>query len=68
MKDIARSEISREVGGIGGSEQLYVAMIGWLDLGAHRIAMGSKGFKDNVPSVEACVQEIVVYHIKMIIG
>ncbi|KAK0756295.1 hypothetical protein N5P37_011210 [Trichoderma harzianum] len=66
MKDIARSEISGEMGEIEGSEQLYVAMIGWLDLEAHRIAMESKGFKDNVPSVEACVQEIIVYHIKMI--
>ncbi|QYT03500.1 hypothetical protein H0G86_010450 [Trichoderma simmonsii] len=66
VKDIARSEISREVGGNGGSERLYVAMIGWLNLGAHRIAMESKGFKDNVPSVEACVQDIIVYHVKMI--
>ncbi|KAL6693503.1 hypothetical protein J3F84DRAFT_401396 [Trichoderma pleuroticola] len=66
VKDIARNEISREVDEIGGSEQLYVAMIGWVDLGVHRIAMESKGFKETVPSVEACVQGIMVYHVKMI--
>ncbi|KAL7952358.1 hypothetical protein V8C34DRAFT_323640 [Trichoderma compactum] len=66
VKDIARNEISGEVDEIRGSEQLYVAMIGWLDLETHRMAMESKGFKESVPSVEACVQEIVVYHIKMV--
>lgn len=66
-KDIATNEISGDVGEAGGGERLYVAMIGWLDLATHRIAMKSEAFKENVPSVEACVQVITVYHIKMVI-
>lgn len=64
-KDIATNEIPGDVIE-GGSEQLYVAMIGWLDLATHRTAMDSVAFKENVPSVEACVQVITVYHIKLV--
>ncbi|UKZ64022.1 uncharacterized protein TrAtP1_005244 [Trichoderma atroviride] len=64
-KDIATNEIPGDVGE-GGSEKLYVAMIGWLDLATHRTAMDSVAFKENVPSVEACVQVITVYHIKLV--
>ncbi|KAL7941908.1 hypothetical protein V8C42DRAFT_360595 [Trichoderma barbatum] len=62
-KDIASNEILEAVGETG--EHLYVAMIGWLDLATHRIAMDSKAFKEHVPSVEGCVQVITVFHVKM---
>lgn len=64
-KDIATNDILGDVGE-GGSEKLYVAMIGWLDLATHCEAMESEVFKENVPSVEACVQVITVYHIKIV--
>ncbi|KAL7930659.1 hypothetical protein V8C35DRAFT_311892 [Trichoderma chlorosporum] len=66
VKDIATSEISQKAGEAGESEQLYVAMIGWLDLGTHEAAMESEGFKKHVPYIEACVKEITVYHVNMV--
>jgi hypothetical protein len=65
-KNIATNEISVEVGASRRNEQLYVALIGWLDIATHRIAMESKAFKDNVPLIESSVQEITVYHIKLV--
>lgn len=64
-KDIGINEIPGDVRE-GESEKLYVALIGWLDLATHRTAMESVAFKDNVPSVEACVQLITVYHVKLV--
>lgn len=64
--DIATNKVSGVVGETDGGEKLYVAMIGWLDLATHRIAMESDAFKENVPSVEACVQGVTVYHVKMV--
>lgn len=66
-KDTATNEILGEIGETGGSEQLYVALIGWLDVATHLIAMETKAFKENVPLIEECFQAITVCHIKKVI-
>ncbi|EHK16322.1 uncharacterized protein TRIVIDRAFT_228239 [Trichoderma virens Gv29-8] len=65
-KDIATNEILVDIEETGGSEELYVALIGWLDVATHRIAMETDAFKQNVPLIEECSRVITVYHIKIV--
>jgi hypothetical protein len=66
VKAIATNEMSDGGKEIGRSEQFYVAIIGWLDVEAHRTAMETKSFEENVPLIEDCVQDITVYHVKLV--
>jgi len=48
-----------------GTEDLYIAVIGWTDLGAHQRAMETKAFTENVPLIEDSAKDITMYHVKL---